>query len=483
MLGPHSSPTPRARAWSVLVCALAVSAAWAPAARAAWSAPVTVSAPHDAIDHVQLVTGLSGEALLAWHHYDLVPPAREIFGAPGTSEAIAAPGGAFGAERSLPASYASGPLVDLGQGRLAQLILRRAGPSTSAPEVALGSVAGVFAAPLRIHASVWGSSASLAGNSRGELLLAWISQTRSGRRRVWASLRLAGRRFGAPQLLSTAANAEQVTASVGPPSHRTDVPGCSCDMAVAFPSKRGRLLVRIRPHGPRSWGPVEDVGPAAIGHDNEVALYIGRNSRVTVAWHHQQLSEGGPLGPGYTHVAVQPPGAHRFLRPQTLERDPNASMPAEPLLVADNGRGLTIAFVARPGSPVLGLTPTVLKVAYSKGDRFGTPQRISPPGQQVSEPAAAEGPSGDIVIWSSGRNPPTSALAPGPAIYAAISGPFSNRLGAAHQISRNERPTRAEPASYPGAGWVVAWAGRPEYKTPMQPARMVVRTSSCQNSC
>ena len=181
----------------MLTVVLALSA---PAARASWSAPQTVSAPHDAISNLQLISSPGGD-LLAWRYSDLVPPAREIFGAPRASYARAPVTGMFEAEHQLPASYATGPLVNLGgEGKVAQLILRRTGPDTAEPEVALGNASGLFVSPQRIHASVWGGHASLAGNLRGELLLAWMSSPRAGQRQVWVSVRLAGKRITSANL-------------------------------------------------------------------------------------------------------------------------------------------------------------------------------------------------------------------------------------------------------------------------------------------
>lgn len=458
-------------------------AGWAPTALAAWSAPATVSAPHDAISDLHLASGPDGD-LLAWSYNDLVPPAREIFGATSASYAVAPLGGSFGAERPLPASYATGPLVNLGDGGVAQLILRRTGLDTSEPEVALGNVGGVFGAPQRIHASVWGHSVSLAGNSRGELLLAWITSPRPGHRQVWVSVRLAGRRFGAPQLLDAQANGLSVTAVVGPPDHRANIGGCSCDMVVVFDSKQGRLLASVLPHGPHAWGPVQDIGQAAVGTMNEVSAYIGRDGRVTVAWYHEQLSEGGPLGPGYLQVAMQPPGAHRFAPAQTLERDlPTATAGGEPAIVGEGGR--ILAFLAQPGTPVSGFTPSVLKVAYRSANRFTAPRTISAPGQQASELAAAEEPDGAIVTWiGTAISPPSSGLASDGAVYAAVSNRYADRLEAPQQVSPDEHAAAAKPnySAY-GNRWIVAWTSRPRYQAPLAPGPLVVRASFCIKSC
>ena len=321
-----------------LIGALALVAATpTPSLAAGWSPAVSVSAAHDMISNVGLASGPSGD-MVFWRFYDLAPPTRQIFGPPGASYAGSPPAGPFGRPRPLPASYASGPLVALGGGGIAQLILHRTGVNTAKPSVAIGDVSGHFDPPLPVAGSVWVGRASLAGNRNGELLLAWISSPRSGHRQVWASVRLPGHGFAAPQLVSSSANGLAVTAAVGPGAHATAPAGrAASDMVVVFDSKRGRMLVRVRPHG-SGWGAVSDIGPAAVGNENEVATpYIGRNGRIAVAWYHRQLSEGGEQGPSYTQVAVRPPDRRKFLPAQTLAKSQNGPLAGEVALVGRRG--------------------------------------------------------------------------------------------------------------------------------------------------
>ncbi len=471
-----------ARRWTALAAVLLV-AGLTPAARAAWSPPQTVSGGNDAVDALSLASGPSG-ALLAWHHNDLVPPSRTIFGATGASDAIASLMGPFGPERALPSSYTSAPLLSLGEGNVAQLILRRTGPNTSAPEVALGTVAGAFGAPLPVHSTVWAGRASLAGNWQGELLLAWISSTGAGHRQLWASVRPTGGRFQKPQLLSSSANGLSVTAAVGSPSHGPVPGGFASDMVVVFDSKQGRLLARIRPHG-AGWHSTLQVGPAAVGTSNTVAVpHIGRDGRVVVAWSHQQLSEGGPVGPAYTQVAIKPARAHAFSRPQTLERDPAASASGEPVLLEIAGRDLILAFIAQPGPAAAAGTPSVVKVSYSRGNAFAPAGTISAAGQWATGLAGQAEGSSAIISWIGGPNPPFSALEPGPAVYEALAEPGQARLGSPQQVSPAERPSSAA-SMYAGrlGRWIVAWAARPSYRSASAPGPVVVRVAECGAFC
>jgi hypothetical protein len=468
-----------------LVGALALSAAApTPSPAAGWSPAVTVSAPHDAIGNLGLASGHSGD-MVFWRFYDLAPPTHQIFGPPGASYAMAPPAGPFGAPRRLPASYASGPLIALGGGGVAQLVLRRTGVNTAKPSVAIGDVSGHFGSPLPVAGTVWVGRASLAGNLSGELLLAWISSTRAGHRQVWASVRLPGRGFAAPQLISSSANGLAVTAAVGPGAHGSATGGrAASDMVVVFDSKRGRMQVRVRPHG-GGWGAVADIGPAAVGNENDVPTpYIGRNGRIVVAWYHRQLSEGGEQGPSYTQIAVRPPSRSTFLPTQTLAKSKNGPLAGEVALVGGDGYPPLLAFLATASSSEPTPARSVVMLSSSHGDRFSAARIISLPGQWASGVAAAVGLSGPLVTWLGGPNPPFSALSPGAAVYAALGAPGSNRLDGATEVSPAEHVQSAVPLrTENGARWIIAWSGLPQFLSPQLPGLSVVRVTTCSTGC
>src|SRR5205814_6733176 len=138
--------------------------------------------------------------------------------------------------------------------------------NTSSVSVSIGLTNGVFAAPLRVPASPFAARAVVAGDARGDLLVAWISADAHGNhRKVWASVRRTGGRFPRAQLLSARANAEHVSAAVGPHG----------DMVVAYTSKRprGRLFARVRRSG-HVWGPAQNLGPAAVGNATDVTPLV-----------------------------------------------------------------------------------------------------------------------------------------------------------------------------------------------------------------
>jgi hypothetical protein len=83
----------------------------------------------------------------------------------------------------------------------------------------------------------------------------------------------------------------------------------------------------------------------------------------------------------------------------------------------------------------------------SHGDRFSAARTVSPPGQWATGVAAAIGPGGPIVTWLGDPNPPSSALNPGAAVYAALGAPAGNRFGAAVEVSPAEHADRPCPCT------------------------------------
>ena len=255
-------------------------------------------------------------------------------------------------------------------------------------------------------------------------------------------------------------------------------------MVVVFDSKRGRMLVRIRPHG-SGWGAVSDIGPAAVGNENQVATpYIGRNGRIAVAWYHRQLSEGGEQGPSYTQVAVRPPDRRKFLPAQTLAKSQNGPLAGEVALVGGEGYPPLLAFVAPASSSEPTPARSVVRISSSHGDRFSAARIISPPGQWASSAGGAIGAGGAIVTWVGGPNPPFSALGAGAAVYAALVTPSGNRLGAPVEVSPAEHAQSAVPLrSENGGRWIIAWSSLPQFLSPQLPGRSVVQVTTCAIGC
>ena len=434
-----------------LVCAAVATASWA---------PETVISGSPLLGDPRLFAGPSGE-LLSWSYSTGLPPHQRQ----GAGEALAGAGLRFGPPRRLQHGYNGRTLVDLGDGHVAQLILTPTGSNTSAAAVALGSTAGAFGHALGVRGSVFAGRASLAGDARGDLLLAWISADRNGyHRKVWASVRPAGRAFGPPQLLNGSAETERVQAGLG----------ARGAMAIAFATKQphGRMFARVRVAG-RGWGPQQNIGPAAVGTESDVSVFVTTSGEAVVAWYHTQLCSGGCESPGYVRVAVQPAGARRFAPAQLLRQDryglngASAGISLAPALAAPPGRPPLVAFLARVGSPgpSPAPVPTAVMVAVPSGSRYGAPRTISPPGQVETDVAAAGGPHGVLVTWI--RREPLPRYS-GP-VFAAVGDPRSGRFGAPEQVSPDEESLNAVPVFNPAgrwpantlAPWTVAWTARP----------------------
>ena len=443
---------------AVVIVAIAGALMTYPAgASASWAPPQAVTTGSPTFGVPLLFAGPAGE-LLSWSYSTAAPHQTE-----GAGEAVAATGMPFGSPHPLPHGFNGRQLVDLGNGHVAQLILTPTGLNTSAASVALGSTTGAFGHPLRASGSVFAARASLAGDARGDLLLAWISADRhGGHREVWASVRPAGKGFAAPQLLNGHAEAERVQAGVG--AHGA--------MAIAFASKEPheRMLARVRAPG-SGWGPQQNIGPAAEGTENDVSIFLTAGGEAAVAWYHTQLCSGGCESPGYVHVAVQLAHARRFSPAQLLWRSTyglngaSIGLSFAPALAAAPGGAPLVFFLARVGSPGASSAPvpTAVMVAAPSGSHYGPAHEISPPGQQEADVAAAAGPDGVLVTWIRPEPPHYG----GPVI--ATIGDLGGHFGAPEQISPNQEALGAVPVFDPAgrwpanalAPWTVAWTGRP----------------------
>ena len=198
-----------------LFSAIAAALAASPAS-GAWTAPATISAPHAFIggfygENVVLASGSAG-VLAAWPFEDGFAPHAVT----GASEAMAPPGGRFGAERHLPRAYASGPMVAMGGGRVVQLILAPAGTNQSSMAIAIGDVSGRFGRSIAVPGRAFGQRVSVAGNARGDVLVSWIAADSHGQHpSAWASVRFAGGRFANPVRLAAGLRTERVWAAIG----------------------------------------------------------------------------------------------------------------------------------------------------------------------------------------------------------------------------------------------------------------------------
>ena len=468
-----------------LFSAIAAALAASPAS-GAWTAPATISASHAFIggfygETVVLASGSAG-VLATWAFEDGFGPHAVT----GVSEAMASPGGKFGAERHLPRAYASGPMVAIGGGRAVQLILAPAGTNQSSMAIAIGNVSGRFGRPIAVPGRAFGRRVSVAGNARGDVLVSWIAADSHGQHRsAWASVRFAGGRFAKPVRLAAGLRTERVWVAIGRQRR----------MVVAFDSRIGALFARVR-NGGGVWSRMWRLGPAAVGAENDVTAFVGNFGEVVVAWYHTQLCEGGCESPGYTDVAVEPAGSNRFVAPRLLERDPHG------LAGAPSGRSLAPVVISVPWfTPVIAFigagqapagtpapSPAVVRVAYPTGAGWGPrgggytrPRALSPADGHARDLAGAAGRVGVLLTWVDAE-PPYWVEG---TLFAATTGQrLPSPFGAPEQVSFGERVLGATPVFNPGthwpatgrvSPWTLAWTDLSGVGTARE---TVVRTSS-----
>jgi hypothetical protein len=449
----------RPQAATPLILATVWLLAAAPVAHAAWTTPQTVSAPGGFARLRALASGPAGELV----SFARALPARSgVAARERVYDALAAPGAPFGPQRALPASYTSGPMVALGGGRVAQLLLRPHGLNESTASVVLGAANGRFGVPHRVPGPrVFGGRAALAGNARGELLVTWIAAGSHGVHRVvWASRAARPARFGKAQIVSSRAQAEQVDAAMGPQG----------DAVVAFPDKWGHMLARVRRRRAGRWGPLQRIGLAAGGTENDVTPFVGRGGRIVVAWYETQLCSGGCESPGFTRVAVQPSGRSRFAGEQVLGRDPTGlagsfgGVRPGPVVVAAGRAAPIVVFLRRGGARATPTSPStitsVVEVSRPRGDRFGAPQAISPAGEQAIDPAAAAGPTSVLVTWVRADDGFEGT------VFATVGSSARYAFAPPEQVSPSEQADGELAVSASGAArgtsapWTVAWTSR-----------------------
>ena len=227
-----------------------------------------------------------------------------------------------------------------------------------------------------------------------------------------------------------------------------------------------RIEVRTSRNGGRTWGPLQDLGPALIARaGNRPALVraaVGTNGTAVVTWQQRAGSSqrvvaatakrGARFGrarvlsaPGaaalYPDVAVAgsgraaviwvtPAQVQRVLispngavgRPRTVARESGAD---EPTVAADPRGDLVFAWVEQT-STIPPRTP-VLAARESARGAVTAPQQLSPTGADL--PQAVIAPNGRATVaWESGPGAATP-------VVLASSAPWGRRFGAAQRLS------------------------------------------------
>jgi hypothetical protein len=283
------------------VVVLALAAALPASAFGAWSAPATISSPHTFASGLHAFTMSGGSTVAAWTFQDGIG----AHATGGASFVVRPAGGAFGAEHALPSGF-----LDLGHyGRTRLLALAE---SRDRVQVAFGSIAGMGAPRTLFHGDVR-YQPQLAVDGSGDAIVGWIQGASHNRRIVRVATRAAGGAFSAPITLAGSGRADALAVGIGPRG------------AVAAFERSGRLLARVRraagPHATRAprWLAAQDVGPAALGTENDIRSRETSTGRVVIVWRHRQLTEGGDDGPSVLDATYLAVGATRFVATERLE--------------------------------------------------------------------------------------------------------------------------------------------------------------------
>jgi hypothetical protein len=317
----------------LLLTVFAVLAALPATALAAWTAPVTISAPHTFASNLRTLVLSSGTQVAAWTFQDGIGAAAPA----GSRFTVRPAGGAYGDEHRLPAGFLD--LGGYGQTRLLALSL-----NGDAVQVAFGDTAGMGSLRTIVHGDVR-YLPHLAVDTHGRAVVGWIQGASGNRRQVRVSTRAPGGSFSAPSTLVGTGRADDLAVGVS-----------SAGTVVAL-ERSGRLLARVRRTG-HNWGSLQDLGPAATGTENDIQAQVNVSGRVQVVWRHRQLTEGGDDGLSFLESAYMPAGSGRFHSATRVE----TSGAGAPTLVPV-GRNFAVAYSQVTSAGVVArlreLTPSV----------------------------------------------------------------------------------------------------------------------------
>ena len=407
------------------------------AALGAFSSPVTISRPHTFIDRLSTLTLGGGAQVASWLFQDGTGQ-----NAPGGGRFVVRnPGGAYGSEHTLPSGFLE--LAGFGKTRLVALT-----SDTRHVRIAFGSTSGMGTARSIVTGDIR-FLPKLAFDTFGDGAAAWIQGASHNRRQVRVSTRGRGGHFSSPVTLSGNGRADALAVAVG-----------ANGTVVAF-ERDGRLMVRMRRHG-HGWGSLQDLGPAAVGTQNDIAVEMNQFGRVQVVWRQRHLTEGGSSGPSVLQAAYVAAGSFTFHRGVTVESD---------------------------GAGAPSLAPGGTAVAYAMHTSSGTVARmreLTPkPGPAIDSPPA--GGLTDVSITAFGGEADVTWMVPQPGGDSAGQGFIARRTGGATSLvpevatpNENVQVLRANPTP---RGPDLVWVARPEGTGPGIPIAQihtVVRASNSQ---
>jgi hypothetical protein len=428
--------------------ALAALALAAPAAVAAppWSAPQDLSSPHQFVDRPAIAFTGGGVAVATWAWQDGThrnAAAGASLAARGPHQPVFGPEQGLGTPGRVGRASTLVGLVAYGSRRalLAQVRHVRRNPlraDADRLEVSFARAGARFGPRRTVAVGPQMLRATIAGNSRGDVAIAWWERG-DGSSRLFASVLPAGRHaFGRPTRLASRGFGDVAVA----------VSAGRRDVLVAW-AAGGAVRARTLASRADAFGPQIRVSRSpAPQADVEAAL--SRNGRAAVAWASQRVTEGGETGPIRYAATVGRAGARTFALERRLETQP-ASLLASPVRLAMDPRGrATVAWA--------GLTATgavVVRVADAAvGRTFGLGRDVSPAGARPADLVA--GPGGQrLAVWVAGPFGESGTVG---AAYAPPAGDF----GPPETISTGPGARVPRAAFDPRTGRATAvWSERP----------------------
>jgi hypothetical protein len=400
------------RLLALLLTAAALAAPATALAVPPWSAPATI--PNALGSSTPIVVTPAGNAEL------LAPISRTALGSSGGAPSELIGLGADGQpDPAQPVAIAAGLLTTYANNHVAiagSTLVDGTITDRSHSTVALGTAGGALGAAHGLSASTGQHVMGLAGNARGDLAV--VTGDASHARTVY--VRRAGTTsFRVVLRIAVSSRARGATVAVGPKG----------DVLVVWEDDHEIFARHLGPTGHA--GAVHRIGD---GVQSQLQAAIDASGRLEVAWKTQRVSEGESNTPAIVRFATAAPG-HGFGPQRTVET------------VGASGTG---RFVGAPGVRLIAETDGSTLLAWTGfdashfvvratevvGGRRGTPQTLSPAGEDAVLGDAATGANGAaIVAWRSGVQGADPVPGAAPTVFASLRAPGASAFGGPEQVS------------------------------------------------
>jgi hypothetical protein len=399
----------------LLLLLLAAAALAAPATALAappWSAPATI--PNALGSSTPIVVTPAGTAVL------LASISRTAAGSSGGPPSELVPLGADGHPgMAQPVAIAAGLLTTYAKNRVAiagSTLVDGTITDRSHSTVALGSAGSALGGAHGLIGSTGQHVMGLAGNARGDLAV--VTGDASHVRTVY--VRRAGTTsFRVALRIGVGSRARGATIAVGPKG----------DVLVVWEDNHEIFARHLGTTGHA--GAVHRLGD---GVQSQLQAAIDDSGRLEVAWKTQRVSEGESNTPAIVRFATAAPG-HGFGPQRTVETvgasgtGRYVAAPGVRLIAEDNGSTL-LAWTGFDGSHF------VVRATDLVGGHRGTPQTLSPAGEDAVLGDAATGADGTaIVAWRAGVQGADPVPGATQTVFASLRDPGSTAFGAPEQVS------------------------------------------------